>query len=481
MTTMKITEYDVSSVFANPHNVRDNLGAPEGVDELADSIRRYGLMQPIVVTSHPTREGDFMLIAGHRRLAAAKKAGLLTIPGIFTDQFEGDGEQIAAMLTENLHREQITAVEEARAVQAMLDLPGFTVEKVATAIAKSPSTVRRRAQLLGAGERVLDAVKEKKIDLFQAEEIAKYAAEPELAEKLTEAAESGSDWNWQSAQKQAESVLEWKTLGPQVYDHLVKLGYDFLEAEEAKGSAFNRRYPSYELPGLSDQAKELLELTSRVIPKDVLDEHGKDGLRPYLNNSSRTVEWYTPAPVKEEAKKPELTPEEIAEQEAREKVKLALRVEHPKFKEHLENLAGQPGKLKGTAHGALVEVICNFGYELPDMLTVLGIDFDPNEPNKGDVYRDAVAAKSLDQLAYALFIVDVIGIGNRGTNEIYDLSHHNPSGHGKYTNRKLNALETIYGIEPSDAIKQARAYWEPALPGTEAEAPVPAIDDEVDF
>lgn len=470
MTTMKITEYDVNSVFANPHNVRDNLGSPEGVDELADSIRRYGLMQPIVVTSHPTREGDFMLIAGHRRLAAAKKAGLLTIPGIFTDQFEGDGEQIAAMLTENLHREQITAVEEARAVQAMLDLPGFTVEKVADAIAKSPSTVRRRAQLLGAGERVLDAVKEKKIDLFQAEEIAKYADEPELAEKLTEAAESGNDWKWESAQKQAESVLEWRTLGPKVYDHLVKLGYDFLEQEEATGSAFKRRY-TYELPGLPATPEELLQLTSRVIPKTVLDEHGMDGLRPYLNNSTHTVEWYTPAPVKEEAKKPELTPEEIAEQEAREKVKLALRVEHPKFKEHLENLAGQPGKLKGTAHGALVEVICNFGYELPDILTVLGIDFDPNEPNKGDICRDAVTAKSLDQLAYALFIVDVIGIGNRGTNEIYDLSHHNPSGYATYVNRKLDALEAVYGIEPSEAIKQARAYWEPALPGTETEAP----------
>lgn len=481
MTTMKITEYDVSSVFANPHNVRDNLGAPEGVDELADSIRRYGLMQPIVVTTHPTREGDFMLIAGHRRLAAAKKAGLLTIPGIFTDQFEGDGQQIAAMLTENLHREQITAVEEARAVQAMLDLPGFTVEKVATAISKSPSTVRRRAQLLGAGERVLDAVKEKKIDLFQAEEIAKYADEPELAEKLTEAAESGSDWKWESTQKQAESVLEWRTLGPKVYEHLVKLGYDFLEEEEATGSAFNRRL-IHELPGLSAIPDELLQLTSRVIPKDVLDEHGKDGLRPYLNNSHRTVEWYVPAPVKEEAKKPELTPEEIAEQEAREKVKLALRVEHPKFKEHLENLAGQPGKLKGTAHSALVEVICDTGYDLPDMLTLLGIDFDSAEPNKGDVYRDAVAAKSLDQLAYALFMVRVIDIGRTGTNNLYDLDNFNPNGYGRYTNHKIDTLETVYGIDPSDAIKQARAYWEPALPGTETEpASAGIVDDEVNF
>lgn len=481
MTTMKITEYAISSVFANPHNVRDNLGAPEGVEELADSIRRYGLMQPIVVTSHPTREGDFMLIAGHRRLAAAKKAGLLTIPGIFTTQFEGDGEQIAAMLTENLHREQITAVEEARAVQAMLDLPGFTVEKVADAIAKSPSTVRRRAQLLGAGERVLDAVKEKKIDLFQAEEIAKYADEPELAEKLTEAAESGNAWRWESTQKQAESTVEWKTLGPKVYDHLVKLGYDFLEPEEATSGTFERLYNAT-LLGLPSMPKELLELTSRVIPKDVLDKYGKDALRPYLNNTTHSVEWYALSQAKKDTKKPELTPEEIAEQEAREKVKLALRVEHPKFKEHLEGLAGQPGKLKGTAHGALVEVICDTGYGLPDMLTLLGIDFDPAEPNKGEVYRDAVAAKSLDQLAYALFMVRVIDIGRTGTNNLYNLDNFNPNGYGRYTNHKIDALETVYGIEPSDAIKQARAYWEPALPGTETETvSTGVVDDEVNF
>ncbi|HIY94971.1 MAG TPA: hypothetical protein H9821_04815 [Candidatus Rothia avicola] len=277
------------------------------------------------------------------------------------------------------------------------------------------------------------------------------------------------------------TTVEWKTLGPKVYDHLVKLGYDFLEEEEAMGSAFIRRHP-FQLPGISDNPKELLELTSRVIPKEVLDKHGKDGLRPYLNNSSRTVEWYVPTPVKEEAEKPELTPEELAEQEAREKVKLALRVERPRFKEHLENLAGQPGKLKGTAHGALVEVICDTGYDLPDMLTLLGIDFDPAEPNKGEVYRDAVAAKSLDQLAYALFMVRVIDIGRTGTNNLYNLDNFNPNGYGRYTNHKIDALETVYGIEPSDAIKQARAYWEPALPGTETEtASTGVVDDEVNF
>lgn len=483
MTTMKITEYDINSVFANPNNVRDNLGEPEGVEELAASIRRYGLLQPIVVTSHPAREGDFMLIAGHRRLAAAKKAGLLKIPGIFTTQFEGDGEQIAAMLTENMHREQITVVEEARAVQAMLDLPGFTVEKVAQAISKSESTVRRRAKLIDAGDRVLDGVKERKIDLFQAEEIAKYHEHPELAEELTAAAESGAEWKWESVKHQAEKALEWKSLGPKVYDHLVKLGYDFLEPEEAANGSFMRCF-AHALPGLSDDAEELLELESRVIPKNVMDEYGKAGLRPYLNNSTRRVDWYTPVKAKDAAEKPKMTPEELAEHEAREKIKLALRVEHPKFKEHLEKLMFQPTNLRGTAHSALVAVICSLGYELEGVLEALGVEFDPQEPNKGRVYRDAVALKSLDQLAYALFLTKVVGIRGGGTTEIYNLNNHDPRGYGRNISKKVELLESVYGIEPSGAVKQAMEYWEPKLPGADVsdqQGDSEEVIDEVNF
>ncbi|MFC6353936.1 ParB/RepB/Spo0J family partition protein [Rothia nasimurium] len=463
--TMILKTLQTSQCFNNPNNMRASLGAPEELDKLAANIRIRGIIQPLVVTDHPTRNGDYILIAGHRRLAAAKKAGLTEVPAIYTDQYATDGDQLAAIYAENVHRESVTAVEEARHIQKMLDLPGYTDEKASVELSRSVSTIRRRRQLLKADQKVLDAIANKTIDLFKGEEISKYTDEPDLAEKLTTAAESGDDWRWKSAVANAEATLNWRQSVDKVYDHLTKLGYSFLEAAQTTDGTYRFKHPA-ELPSLSNHPTELLALTSRCIPADILKEHGKDGLRPYLNHNSQRVDWFVPAPSKN-SEKPEPTPEELAEQEAREKVNLALRVEHPRFKEHLETLAGQPSKLKGTAHGALVEVICDFGYELPDMLTLLNIEFDPNEPNKGEAYRDAITSKSLDQLAYALFMVNVIGIGNQGTNDLYTLNRHNPSGLGRYTNRKLNALETIYGIEPSDAIKQARAYWEPALPGTD--------------
>lgn len=483
MTTEIITDIQISQLFPSPLNPRDGVGEESIIDEMAASLRSQGLLQPLLVVPHPGREGDYEVLIGHRRLAAAKRLGWSSLGCKIAEEMP-DSEKLSIMLVENTQRSDLTPVEEGKGYQGLLDYPDFNIAHVVKKVGKSESTVRSRIKMLEAGEEALTAYKSGDLDLIHLAEISKYAGEDDLVAELTEAgmkAGSTEDWSWKSAQRRVAETFAWRTNAPKVYDHLVKLGYNFLEAEEATGPAFVRRYV-HELPGLSESPEDLLGLTNFTISQSILDEHGKDGLRPYLNNTSHRVEWYTPAPVKEEAKKPELTPEEIAEREAREKVKLALRVEHPKFKEHLEALAGQPGKLKGTAHGALVEVICNIGYDLPDMLTLLGIDFDSAEPNKGDVYRDAIAAKSLDQLAYALFMVRIINIGGTGTNSLYDLGNFNPGGYGRFINHKIDALETIYGIEPSDAIKQAQAYWEPALPGTETEtASAGVVDDEVSF
>lgn len=477
MTAMTITDLELSQVHPNPNNVREALGDEQGLDELAASIRKVGIMQPLVVASHPARPGDFVVIAGHRRLAAAKRAGLLTIPCIVTDRFDGDAEQIAAMLTENIHRENITAVDEARAIQQMLDLPGFDVERVAQTISKSASTVRRRAQLLGAGEQVLAAVKEKKIDLFQAEEIAKYSAEPDLAKDLATAAESGDDWRWKQATSRAAGTLEWRQSVDKLREHLTGLGYELINAEQTKLPEYRFLQPFYyeELP---TKPQEALELSNYVIPQKALDEYGKDCLRAYLSHGSQRVQWYAfLEKQEEEATEPELTPEEIAEKEAREKVELALRVEHPKFKEHLEELVHKPAKLKGTAHAALIAVICSVGYDLFRILEILGIDYDQKDENLREKARAKLADKTIDQLTYALFLDEVIGVPGSGTNELYNLNDHNPTGYASYLNRKFELLESVYGIEPGEAIKQARAFWEPALPGTEADT----ADDEVNF
>lgn len=471
---LTIKTYRLEQIFANPHNVRDNLGTPDNIDELAASIRKYGLIQPIVITDHPTREGDYMLIAGHRRVAAAKKAGLLELPAIYTTAFTEEGEQIAAMLTENLHREQVTPVEEARAVQAMLDLPGYTVEKVADAISKSASTIRRRAQLIQAGEKVLDAVQAKEIDLFQAEEISKYSAEPDLAEKLFNVAESSKGWEWTMALGSAEHTLNWRQKLDKATAHLASLGYKVISQEQIKELGLYQ-LPTSQIYGLPVSINDALELSSYQLSEGLYKEYGATDIYVYFNSNSQRLQWYI---LKTEQEEPEQGPtaEELAEQEAREKAELALRVELPHFEKNLKELAGQPGKLKGTAQAALLEVITRMGLGHASILLFLGIDYDPNDEESRKQADKKLAACTVDQLAYALLAVQVLGV-ERGLKDLYKLDSYNPSGYYAKQVTGLNQLlADIYGIQESEAIRQAKAFWEPALPGTET-----STEDEVNF
>lgn len=474
---LTIKTYRLEQIFANPHNVRDNLGTPDDIDELAASIRKYGLIQPIVITDHPTRAGDYMLIAGHRRVAAAKKAGLLELPAIYTTAFAEEGEQIAAMLTENLHREQVTPVEEARAVQAMLDLPGYTVEKVADAISKSASTIRRRAQLIQAGEKVLDAVQAKEIDLFQAEEISKYADQPDLAEKLLKTAERGQPWEWDSAKHSAARTLNWRQKLDQAAEHLTGLGYKVLaSAQQAREENLRELFGAH-LTGLPRLIDDALELGSFQISEELYTAYGSSPeLAVYFNNNLQVLTWYAPALEDTESAEPELSEEELAEQEAREKAELALRVELPHFEKNLKELAGQPGKLKGTAQAALLEVITRMGLGHASILLFLGIDYDPNDEESMKQADKKLAACTIDQLAYALLAVQVLGV-EHGLKDLYKLDSYNPSGYYAKQVTGLNQLlADIYGIQESEAIRQAKAFWEPALPGTET-----STEDEVSF
>ncbi|MFW0112132.1 ParB/RepB/Spo0J family partition protein [Rothia sp. CCM 9416] len=477
MTTMTITDLELTQLFPSPLNPREDVGDEQAISEMADSLREKGLLQPLLVVPHPSREGDYEVLIGHRRLAAARRLGWSSLScEVVTDRFTGDADKIAVMLTENLHRADLTAVEEGQAMQAMLDLPGYSLEKVAKATSKSVSTVRRRTQLLSAGEQVLAAVKEKKIDLFQAEEIAKYSDEPDLAKDLTTAAESGDDWRWKQATSRASSTLNWRQSVDKLHAHLTGLGYELIDAEQTRSPEYTFLPPFYysELP---TKPQEVLELSNYVIPQKVLDEYGKDCLRAYLSHGAQRVQWYAFIEQEEEAAEPELTAEEIAEQEAREKVELALRVEHPKFKEHLEELIHKPAKLKGTAHAALIAAICDRNYTLKSVLEIFGIDHDPEDKDLREKGRAKLAEKTIDQLAYVLFLYEVINFNSSGTSNLYRLNEHDPARNGNWAARKFELLESVYGIEPGEAIRQAWAFWEPSLPGTEAEA----VSDEVNF
>ncbi len=123
---------------------------PEALEELAESIRQQGIMQPIVV--RPITEGRYEIIAGERRWRATQLAGLDRVPAIIRDV--PDEAAVAMALIENIQRENLNAMEEAMALQRLQDEFELTQLEVAKAVGKSRSTVTNLLRLIGLSSEV---------------------------------------------------------------------------------------------------------------------------------------------------------------------------------------------------------------------------------------------------------------------------------------------------------------------------------------
>lgn len=133
----------IGEVTPNPHQPRRHFDEA-ALDELAASIAQIGVLQPILV--RPVSNG-YELIAGERRWRAATKAGLTLIPAVI--RTTDDMSSMEQALVENLHREDLTALEEAAAYSQLIDDFGLTHEKVAERVGKSRSAITNTLRLLG--------------------------------------------------------------------------------------------------------------------------------------------------------------------------------------------------------------------------------------------------------------------------------------------------------------------------------------------
>lgn len=130
---------------------------PEALSELAASISRYGVLQPIVVSA----DGDeFELVAGHRRVLAARLAGKTTIPAVVREDV---GDRLELALTENLQRADLNAIETARAYKLLMETYDLTQEQLAERLGKSRSSVANLLRTLTAPQALQDAVTTGKI------------------------------------------------------------------------------------------------------------------------------------------------------------------------------------------------------------------------------------------------------------------------------------------------------------------------------
>ena len=147
------TEVAIDRISPNPRQPRRHFD-PESLAELAGSIREYGVIQPLLV--RPVSEGNYELIAGERRLRAAREAGLETVPVTIRSATGQNSLELA--IIENLQREDINAVECARAYQHLIQDFGLTQEQVSVRVGKSRTAVANQLRLLRLPEVIQEGV-----------------------------------------------------------------------------------------------------------------------------------------------------------------------------------------------------------------------------------------------------------------------------------------------------------------------------------
>lgn len=246
-----ITSVLVHLIDPHPNNPRRELG---DLTELADSIRAHGVRQNLLLVPHCSgcpdvasglrvkddgaswctihkREGRLRAVIGHRRLAAARMAGLTEVPAVI-DPTLSDADQVELMLLENVQRSDLSPVEEAEGYQQLLDL-GVAVTMIAKRTGRARRTIDSRLRLLGLPEAQREQVHSGQVSLADAAALAEFEDDPEVHRQLLEALGT-SNWDWKL--RHAKNDRANKVKKRKLVDKLVKMGA--VEVREAPTNGF---------------------------------------------------------------------------------------------------------------------------------------------------------------------------------------------------------------------------------------------------
>jgi ParB family chromosome partitioning protein len=161
-TAGDIQEISLDRIESNPFQPRQHFD-PEKLQELAQSIEEFGLLEPIIVREHGA---NFQLVAGERRVRAARLTGLRAVPALLRDF--SDVEMMKVALVENLQRENLNPIEEAEGYQRLMDEFGFTQSQVAEAVGKKRPSVANALRLLNLSESEQQMVQDGRLSMGHA-------------------------------------------------------------------------------------------------------------------------------------------------------------------------------------------------------------------------------------------------------------------------------------------------------------------------
>lgn len=293
-----LTTIAIEKLHPHPDNPRKVLG---DIDELADSIKANGILQNLTVVPMNDDWTEFTVIIGHRRLAAAKQAGLTELPCAVVEMTEK--EQLSTMLTENMQRSDLTVYEEAKGCQLLLDL-GDTVAEVAEKTGFSESKIRRRVKLCELDE---EAFKESQI------------RQPTLA-----------DYDRLNQIKDIETRNKLlKSIGTNNFDNLVYSAVKKQEAEEEK-EKIEKLCLEHGMTKVQhhDEIPSNYEYTGTFAIKDLIGKDFADGRKRYFYFAySSNIFIYAETSKKQEKNDPEEEKRKLEEQRWDELVEQAEEID----------------------------------------------------------------------------------------------------------------------------------------------------------
>ena len=179
-------ELPLEAISVNPYQPRDKFDQAS-LNVLTESIREVGVLQPVLV--RPRSDGTYELIAGERRYRAASQAGLERIPAVVRTAEDADALEQA--LLENLHREDLNAIEEAAACQQLMEEFGFTQDTVAKRLGRSRSAVANAVRLLQLPDEVKAMVVDGSLSAGHARALLGVVSEKRLVKLAKKAASGG--------------------------------------------------------------------------------------------------------------------------------------------------------------------------------------------------------------------------------------------------------------------------------------------------
>ena len=377
----------VERLVPHPDNPRKELG---DLTELAASIKENGIFQNLTVV--PEFEDRFTVIIGHRRLAAAKLAGLTELPCVIVEMTPK--EQVQTMLLENMQRADLTVYEQAQGFQLMLDL-GSTVEEIAEKSGFSEKTIRRRVKMMELDQKKLKEVSSRQLSLGDFDTLAQIEDVKERNKVLESIGTRDFDANVRTAlRKQKE-----KHNLPLVKAWLKEVGATELKQSDTYGN----KYESYD-GRYSISVSEWSEKGS--CPPKV----GKIPVFYTLDNWGSLRLYKKKEKAKPEKKPPHEIAREKAVREAWALLENAAVLAFDLRKSFVEQLTVTAKNRATIMYGALLAHLLEaIEYNSPDrnsMCAVFGITTDGYDSKRGDKLAaglDKITDEILPRLIYAGF------------------------------------------------------------------------------